>query len=151
MGEVADGSVTTVKLADNAVTSIKVTKNIKTSYITSDDTPIFYTGTAYSSSQKELRFIKKSANIPNGDIIVIADISGVTGSPSAAYIGFFFDSEVLPRVALQNIPGGTNFNILQGTCNIGNLSDGVHSIKIKMKNVDGGIVYNNLIEIHGRG
>lgn len=144
VGEVADGSVTTVKLADYAVTAAKAVGNIKTSYITSDDTTVYNTGTVWID-QKELRFVKKFGDIPGGEVIVMVEAMASTGT---SQVGIFFDTEVAPRISLYTV--GTGFELLEGTCYIGDLADGIHSVNLSLRNSDVGISYNKLVEIHAR-
>ena len=154
VGEVADGSVTTSKLADNAVTTqklndgavtgVKADGSIKTSYLVADDTVVSYTGTTYSN-QKELRFAKKASDIPGGEIMVYAEAMASLGTTN---VGIFFDSEIIPRITLSTV--GTGFELLEGTAYIGDLSDGRHTVKMNLRNLDTGIAYNQLIEMHSR-
>ncbi len=155
VGEVADGSVTSVKLADGAVitsklfdgavTGVKADGSIKTSYLVADDTTVSYVGTVYSD-QKELRFVKKSSSIPGGEVMVYAEVMAPTG---IADVGVFFDAEVAPRITLSTV--GTGFELLSGTAYIGDLSDGVHYVNMSLRNLTGAAyAYNKLIEMHAR-
>lgn len=154
VGEVADGSVTTAKLADNAVTTVKLGDgavtgvkadgSIKTSYLVADDTTVSYTGTSYSN-QKELRFAKKASSIPGGEVIVYAEAMATVGTTD---IGIFFDSESVPRIYLSTV--GTGFELLEGTAYIGDLSDGRHTVNMSIRNLNAGVAYNKLIEMHSR-
>ncbi len=144
VGEVADGSVTTSKLADAAVTAVKAAGNIKTSYITSDDTTVYNSGTVWTN-QKELRFVKKFGDIPGGEVIVMAEIMAGSGT---ANVGIFFDAEAVPRISLYTV--GTGFELLEGTCYIGDLAEGVHSVNLSLRNSNVGASYNKLVEMHAR-
>jgi len=140
IGEVVDGSITTVKLADGAVTGLKTAGNLKTSYLVADDTTVSYTGTVYNN-EKEMRFVIKQADIPSGEIIVKAEAMASVGTTD---IGVFFNSEISPRIELSTV--GTGFELLEGTAYIGDLGNGVHSINLSLRNLDGGVAYNKLIE-----
>lgn len=142
--KLADGSVTTNKLANLAVTSAKASGNLKTSYLVADDTTVSYTGTAYSS-EKEMRFVKKVSDLPSGEIIVKAEAMASVGTSN---IGIFFNAEITPRIELSTV--GTGFELLEGTAYIGDLLDGVHSVSMRLRNLDTGIAYNKLVELHAR-
>lgn len=144
VGEVADGSVTTAKLADGAVTSAKAAGNLKTSYLVADDTTVSYTGTVYNN-EKEMRFVINENDIPSGEIIVKAEAMASLGTTN---VGIFFDSESTPRITLSTV--GTGFELLSGTAYIGDLADGIHSVNLSLRNLEGGIAYNKLVEAHGR-
>lgn len=154
VGEVADGSVTSAKLADNAVTTqklndgavtgVKADGSIKTSYLIADDTTVSYTGTTYSN-EKEMRFVKKASDIPGGEVMVYAEAMASVGTTN---VGIFFDSEITPRITLSTV--GTGFELLEGTAYIGDLSNGRHTVNMSLRNLDAGIAYNKLIEMHSR-
>ena len=142
--KLADNAVTTLKLGDGAVTGVKADGSIKTSYLVADDTTVSYTGTVYNS-EKELRFAKKASGIPGGEIMVYAEAMASVGTTN---IGIFFDSESVPRITLSTV--GTGFELLEGTAYIGDLSDGRHTVNMSLRNLDTGIAYNKLIEMHSR-
>ena len=142
--KLVDGAVTTNKLANLAVTAAKASGNLKSGFIVADDTTVSYTGTAYSN-QKEMRFIKKVSDLPSGEILVKAEAMASVGTSN---IGIFFNAETTPRIELISV--GTGFTLLEGTAYIGDLSDGVHSVTMSLRNLDAGIAYNKLVEIHGR-
>lgn len=142
--ELADNAVTTLKLGDGAVTGVKADGSIKTSYLVADDTTISYTGTVYSS-EKELRFVKKAIDIPGGEIMVYAEAMASVGTTN---IGIFFDAEITPRITLSTV--GTGFELLEGTAYIGDLSNAAHSVNMRLRNLNAGVAYNKLIEMHSR-
>ncbi len=142
--KLANDAVTTVKLGDGAVTGAKADGSIKTSYLVANDDVISYTGTVYSS-EKELRFVKQVSDIPSGEIMVYAEAMASVGTTN---VGLFFDSELTPRVTLATV--GTGFELLSGTAYIGDLSNGRHTVSMSLRNLDAGVAYNKLIEMHSR-
>lgn len=128
-------------ISDSFLTSA-IAKTIKTKFIVADDNIITYLGTSYSN-QKELRFVRNIEEMNSNTLIIKAETMSSNGITN---VGIFLDSEPNPRKVLSTI--GTNFELLQGTCYIGNLLNGVHSIQMKFRNLDYGISYNKLIEIY---
>lgn len=128
-------------ISDSFLTSA-IAKTIKTKFIVADDNTITYLGTSYSN-QKELRFVRNIEEMNSNTLIIKAETRSSNGTTN---VGIFFDSESNPRKVLSTI--GTNFELLQGTCYIGNLLNGVHSIQMKFRNLDYGTSYNKLVEIY---
>ena len=143
-GKIAAGAVNTSDIADGAITGVKADGSIKTSYLVADDSTVSYTGTAYSN-EKEMRFVKKVSGIPGGEVMVYAEVMASVGTSN---VGIFFNTETTPRIELSTV--GTAFELLEGTAYIGDLADGRHTISMRLRNLDSGIAYNKLIEMHAR-
>lgn len=120
-----------------------VAKSIKVAYVVADDNLVSYYGTVWNN-QKEVRFIKKDVDIPSGEMGIRAEIMSTYGTSN---LGIFLDNESLPRKIFFTI--GTNFELLIGTMNISNLIDGIHLMKINLKNDDNGTSYQRLFEAFG--
>ena len=92
-----------------------------------------------------MNFVKKASSIPGGEVMVYAEAMASVGTTN---VGIFFNSESTPRIFLSTV--GTGFELLEGTAYIGDLSDGKHSVNMSLRNLDAGIAYNKLVEMHSR-
>lgn len=114
---------------------------VRTRFITADDNLVIYAGTAWAE-QKELRFVRNTSEMDSTTLIMKSEAMASIGT---ANVGFFINSENTPRKILSTV--GTGFMLLQGTCYIGDLSNGINSIKIKLQNLEYGTSYQQLIEL----
>ncbi|HJX50455.1 MAG TPA: hypothetical protein VJ438_03260 [Candidatus Nanoarchaeia archaeon] len=119
----------------------RVAQSIITRFITADDNLVTYAGTAWAE-QKELRFVRNTSEMESNTLIVKAEAMASVGTTN---IGFFINSESNPRKVLSTV--GTAFTLLEGTCYIGDLLNGINSIKINLQNLEYGTSYQQLIEI----
>lgn len=120
----------------------QVAQSVKVSYFVADDNLVSWYGTRWENL-KEVRFIKKDIEMPSGEIRVKSETMSTLGTTD---IGFFFDNEINPKIILNTI--GTVFELLEGTVYIGNLLEGIHSIKIGLQNLYRGTSFQRLLEIH---
>lgn len=127
-------------LAD--VITVATAKTLTTRFITADDNLVTYAGTSWNT-EKELRFVRNDSEMNSSTLIVKAEVMSSFGTTN---IGFFLNSENIPRITLFTV--GTGFELLEGTAYIGNLSNGVNSIKIKLQNLEYGTAFQRLIEIY---
>ena len=114
---------------------------IRTRFITADDNLVTYAGTLWSE-QKELRFVRNTSEMDSTTLIMKAEAFGSIGTTN---VGFFINSESIPRLTLSTV--GTGFELLQGTAYIGDLLNGINSIKINLQNLEHGTAIQSLIEL----
>ncbi len=114
---------------------------VRTRFITADDNLVTYAGTLWSE-QKELRFVRNTSEMDSTTLIMKAEAFGSIGTTN---VGFFINSESTPRLTLSTV--GTGFELLQGTAYIGDLLNGINSIKINLQNLEHGTAIQSLIEL----
>lgn len=115
--------------------------SVRNRFITADDNLVTYVGTAWVE-QKELRFVRNTSDMDSTILLMKAEAMASVGTTN---VGFFINSESTPRKILSTV--GTGFTLLQGTCYIGDLSNGINSIKIKLQNLEYGTFFQGLIEL----
>ncbi len=122
----------------------KTAKQLVTNFIVADDNLVIYAGTSWNIV-KELRFIRDTTEMNSSTLSVKAEGMSSIGTTN---VGFFINSEIVPRINLSTV--GTGFELLSGTCYIGDLSNGVNSIKINLQNLYNGTSYQKLVEIYNK-
>jgi len=113
-------------------------------FLGADDTRKSVTGTT-ETEVKYFRFNQPSIN-PFNKIKVNLSL-WVTGGNGIASI--YIDDEASPRLTLNT--NSTSEKILSGEFNIGDLSAGIHTLRLKIKNdTSGQTVYTELLEVYAR-
>ncbi len=120
----------------------KSAKQLVTNFIVADDNLVIYAGTSWYI-EKELRFVRDTVEMDSNTLSVKVEAMSSFGTSN---VGFFLNNEVDPRILLSTV--GTGFELLQGTSYIGDLLNGVNSIKIKLNNLENGTSYQRLVEIY---
>lgn len=143
--KIADGAVGTTEIADGAISPAKVYDTIKSSLLVGDDTEVSVTGTS-PSEEKNLRFVK-SANLPSQKLYFSAEIKSNT-STYMATLTAFMDVEATARYTFTST--ATTYELKESTViDISDLSNGVHTLKIKLNSANvSGIASNALFEAH---
>lgn len=119
----------------------KIAQRITTRFITADDNLVTYSGTAWGE-QKKLRFVRNTSEMNSNTLLVKVEAKASIGTTN---IGFFINSEITPRkIFFTSEP---TFELLEGTFYIGNLTNGINTIKINLQNLEYGTSYQQLIEL----
>ncbi len=131
----------TFMAASYDILEAKTAQSITTRFITADDNLVIYAGTSWNE-QKKLRFVRNTSEMESNTLIVKAEAMASVGTTN---IGFFINSESTARKILSTT--GTSLQLLEGTCYIGDLLNGINSIKINLQNLEYGTSYQQLIEL----
>lgn len=172
VGEVADGSVTSVKLADNAVISSKIADGAvgsteiaddavigakiaagvvdaelsakhKTSYLVADETEVSVAGIV-PSIQKTLSFVK-ALNLPGSLLITKAEMKSNNALYTAS-ITYKIDGT---PVGVAETSIATVYELKEQEINISALGNGKHTLDIELVSSNAlGVAYNQLVELH---
>lgn len=113
-------------------------------FLGADDTQKSVTGTS-ETEVKYFRFNQPSINPFN--IIKVNLSLWVNGGTGSAKI--YIDNEASPRLTLSTT--STSENILSGEFSIGDLSAGIHTLRVKIvNNTAGRTTYTELLEVYAR-
>jgi len=113
-------------------------------FIGADDTRCSVTGTT-ESEVKYMRFSQPSLNAYNiMRVNVSLWVTGGTGS-----LKVYLDAETTPRLTLSTT--STSEVYLSGEFNIGDLTAGIHTLRVKIvNNTSGQTTYTELLEVYAR-
>lgn len=143
--KLADGGVSTEKLKDNAVSAAKAVSALATHIFIGDETELSVTGTIETTIKT---FSLATKNNPVMDWKKV-HVQALVKTNNASYSGtmkVYFNAEATPRITLSTT--STSYELQYGVCDISDLPVGKHDIKIKLHSANAaGIAYNELLDV----
>lgn len=141
--KLANLAISTGKLQDNVVTLAKANNDIRVSHFAGDESEVSITGTT-EVSVKELGFVKNALyNCTDVRFIAAMKTSDVSYT---ATLKVYIDAEGTERLSLTST--ATDYELKSGTFDVSDLTNGKHSMIIKLASSDAaGTAYNELVDV----